>query len=206
MILKSLFIKLAPQIQQKQRDNMKYFRISLIVLLFLVFGQISAQDGGFYLGGSVGSSFINQTLSETVDGIGINDFKIDQSNFAYKIFGGFRLNKFLALEGGYRNTGKAEDAFEGIPITSKTKGWDVEAVGVLDLEVIFAFAKAGAFFWNTENSFGEAVNEENKTGFLWGVGAGVKLGGLAVRLEWESLGTDNPESLSMLTAGVTFGF
>lgn len=185
---------------------MKYFRFSLFAVLLFVFGQLSAQDGGLYLGGSVGSSFVNHTLSETVDGIGINDFKIDQNNFAYKIFGGYRLNKFLALEGGYRNTGKAEDAFEGISISSKTKGWDVEAVGVLDLQVLFAFAKAGAFFWKTENSFGEEVNDVSKTGFLWGVGVGVKLGGLAVRAEWESLGTDNPESLSMLTAGVTFGF
>jgi len=206
MILNFLFIKLVFLIQQKQRYNMKYYKFYLITILFFIFGRLSAQDGGFYLGGSVGSSFINQTLSETVDGIGINDFKIDQSNFAYKIFGGFRLNKFLALEGGYRNTGKAEDTFEGIPITSKTKGWDVEAVGVLDLEVIFAFAKAGAFFWNTENGLGEEINKVNKTGFLWGVGAGVKLGGISIRAEWESLGTDNPESLSMLTAGVTFGF
>ena len=185
---------------------MKLLRLALFANMFLIFFQLSAQDGGLYLGGSVGSSFINHTLEETADGIGINDFKIDQSNFAYKIFGGFRANKFLAIEGGYRNTGKAEDTVEGHTISSITKGWDVEAVGVLDLEIIFPFVKAGAFFWNTENIFGEVVNEENKTGFLWGVGIGVKLGGLAIRAEWESLGTDDPESLSMLTAGVTFGF
>ncbi len=185
---------------------MNFLRLSLFASMFLIFVQLSAQDGGFYLGGSVGSSFINSTLEETADGIGINDFKIDQNNFAYKLFGGIRLNKFLAFEGGYRNTGKAEDAFEEHTISSTTKGWDIEAVGVLDLEILFPFVKAGAFFWNTENSFGEEVNEVNKTGFLWGVGLGVKLGGLAIRAEWESLGTDDPESLSMLTAGVTFGF
>ncbi len=185
---------------------MKVYKISILVFSIFLFGQLSAQDGSFYLGGGVGTSFINHTLSETVEGIGINDFKIDQNNFAYKIYAGYRMNKFLALEGGYRNTGKAEDTFAGETLTSTTKGWDVEAVGVLDLDILFAFAKAGAFFWNTENSYGEEVNEVKKTGFLWGVGVGVKLGGLAVRAEWESLGTDNPESLSMLTAGVTFGF
>jgi len=185
---------------------MKLFKISIIVLSIFAFGQLSAQDGGFYLGGAAGTSFLNHTLSETVDGIGISDFKIDQNNFAYKIFAGFRLNSFLGVEGGYRNTGKAEDTIEGHTLSSTTKGWDVEALGVLDLEIAFVFAKAGAFFWNTENSYGDLVNDENKTGFLWGVGAGIKLGGLAIRAEWESLGTDNPESLSMLTAGVTFGF
>ncbi len=61
-------------------------------------------------------------------------------------------------------------------------------------------------WFNEDKDAKVEIYKENETGFLWGVGAGVKLGGLAVRLEWESLGTTNPESLSMITGGVAFGF
>ena len=159
-----------------------------------------------YLGGSIGTSFINHDLNKVIDEASTDDLTIDKNNFAYKIFAGYRLGKSFSFEGGYRNTGKAEDKILGTLISTTTKGWDIAAVGTLDLEIIYAFAKAGVFFWNTENRFGEDLYEENNESFLWGVGAGIKLGGISVRLEWESLGTYNPESLSMLTGGITFGF
>ena len=185
---------------------MKLLRYSIFLSLLLLSTNLSAQEAGMYLGGSVGSSFLNHTLDDAIGGASTDDLTIDKNNFAYKIYAGYRANKFLSFEGGYRNTGKAENKNNDYTLTSTTKGWDVESVGTLDLEILFVFAKAGAFFWNTENSFQEEIFEENKTGFLWGVGAGVKLGGISIRLEWESLGTTNPESLSMLTGGVTFGF
>ncbi len=181
---------------------MKFLKHFSFISMFFIFVQLSAQTTGIYLGGGVGTSFINHTLEST----SFDDVKFDENNFAYKIYAGYRANKFLSVEGGYRNTGKAEDKTNEYTISTTTKGWDVEAVGTFDLEILFLFAKAGAFFWNTENVFGQEIYKENETGFLWGVGAGVKLGGLAVRLEWESLGTTNPESLSMITGGVTFGF
>lgn len=202
MIFEIIFIKFDQINSNKTRYSMKLLRFSLFISMFLVFVQLYAQETGIYLGGGVGTSFINYTLESS----NLDDVKFDDNNFAYKVFAGYRANNFLSFEGGYRNTGKAEDKTNEYTISSTTKGWDIEAVGTLDLEILFAFAKAGAFFWNTENTFGQEIFEENETGFLWGVGAGVKLGELAVRLEWESLGTTNPESLSMLTAGVTFGF
>ena len=185
---------------------MKFLRLSLFVSMFLMFIQVSAQDDGIYIGAGIGSSFINHTLEAAIDGASTDDLTINKNNFAYKIFAGYRTSKFLSIEGGYRNTGKAEDKTDEYTISTTTKGWDIEAVGTLDFDILFAFAKAGAFFWNTENSRDQEIYDESKTGFLWGVGAGVRLGGLAIRLEWESLGTTNPESLSMLTGGVTFGF
>ncbi|MEN8194346.1 MAG: outer membrane beta-barrel protein [Bacteroidota bacterium] len=176
------------------------------IMIFLLFGKLFSQESSMYLGGSMGTSFVNHTLSAAIDEATTDDLTIDKNNFSYKIFAGYRANKFLSFEGGYRNTGKAEDRVLGYVISTTTKGWDIAAVGTLDLEIVFAFLKAGVFFWNTENSLGTELYKENNKSFLWGIGAGVKLGGIAVRLEWESLGTDNPESLSMLTGGVTFGF
>lgn len=202
MIFKIIFIKFDQINSNKTRYSMKFLKFSLIVSMFFIFVQLSAQETGIYLGGGVGTSFINHTLELS----SFDDVKFDENNFAYKIFAGYRANKFLSFEGGYRNTGKAEDKTTEHTISTTTKGWDIEAVGIIDISILYAFAKAGAFFWNTENVFGQEIFKENETGFLWGVGAGINLSGLAVRLEWESLGTTNPESISMLTAGVTFGF
>lgn len=179
----------------------------LLVLISVtcVYSQIYAQEG-LYLGGSIGSSFVNQTLGDAIDGAHIDDLQIDKSNFAWKAYLGYKLSQNFSIEGGYRNTGKAEDKADNQTISTKTKGWDVAALGKVDIAILFVFAKAGAFFYNTENQVGDLIFGENDTAFLWGVGAGVNLGGLAIRLEWEDLGTSNPESLSMLTAGVTFGF
>jgi len=186
------------------RKEMKSIKILTVFFLVILISNISAQQS-IYLGGNIGTAFVKKTV-EDLEGIGISNFQFDENNFAYKLFAGYKLNRFLSVEGGYRNTGKAENEKDGYTLSSTTTGWDVEAVGIFNLEYYFVFAKAGAFFWNTENEAGELINSEDSTGFLWGLGAGINLGGLAVRAEWESLGTDNPETLSMLTFGVTFGF
>lgn len=188
-------------------------KITYIVVFTLISIQVNAQGNSLYLGGSLGSSFINHTLGTAIDNATFNDLTIDKNNFAWKAYLGYKLSQNFAIEGGYRNTGKAEEKAE-IPessiktntISTKTKGWDVTALGKFDIAILFVFAKAGAFFYNTENQVSDLIFDENKTAFLWGIGAGVNLGGLAIRLEWEDLGTSVPESLSMLSAGVTFGF
>ena len=171
------------------------------LLILLSVSLLQAQEG-FYLGGSVGSSFVETKVEDLEE----QDLKIDKNNFAYKIFGGLRLNEFLSAEGGYRNTGKAKTDIEDITLSTITYGWDVAAVGNIDILLITAFAKAGAFFWKTKTELLEEAVEENGTAFLWGFGAGINLGSIDVRVEWENLEVKETENLSMLTAGITFGF
>jgi hypothetical protein len=72
--------------------------------------------------------------------------------------------------------------------------------------LIDLFAKAGAFFWKTENTLLEQTLGETGTAFAWGLGAGVHLGPIGVRIEWENFQVADPETLSMLSLGATFGF
>ena len=167
--------------------------ILYMIILFGIFSSVYAQEN-LYFGGSIGSSFLNHTLGSAIDDAHIDNAEIDENNFAWKAYLGYKFGNNFGIEGGYRNTGKAEDKADDHTISSRTKGWDVAALGKIDVSILFAFAKAGAFFYNTENSYGELIYGENETAFLWGVGVGVNLGGLAIRLEWEDLGTSNPES------------
>ena len=48
--------------------------------------------------------------------------------------------------------------------------------------------------------------ENSGTDFFWGLGAGVHLGPIGARLEWESVEGGGPDNLSMVSLGATLGF
>jgi len=173
--------------------------IYLFTLVTLVFIANEAKSQ-FYAGASIGNSFINKDLSD----LNGDDFKIDENSFGYKIFAGFG-SKFIGGEGGYRDLGKVQSTVNSIELKSKITGWDLAARGKVSLGPVIAFAKAGAFFGKSENDVGSYNYTDNSTNFLWGLGAGLKLGMLGLRLEYESLemGSNN---LSQLTFGGTIHF
>jgi len=181
---------------------MKKVMYLLLLLLFLSYPTFAGEKGSFYVGGSLGTAFV-ETSSEELEG---EDLKIDKNNFAYKLFGGYRFTDFMSAEGGYRNLGQAENKVLGSTLSTKTYGWDVAAVGKLEIIMVNVFAKAGMFFWNTKSALDETSEEVNGNDFFWGLGAGVNLGVLEARIEWEKFEVKDPENLSMLSVGVTFGF
>jgi opacity protein-like surface antigen len=174
----------------------------LIMAAFLTYPVFAGGNSSLYVGGSLGSAFV-ETSSEDLQE---EDLKIDKNNFAYKIFGGYRFTDFMSAEGGYRNLGQAENKVLGSTLSTKTYGWDVAAVGKLEIILVNVFAKAGMFFWNTKSALDEFSEEESGNDFFWGLGAGVNLGMLEARIEWEKFEVESPENLTMLSIGVTFGF
>lgn len=175
-------------------------KIILVTLVAALLCPISAM-AGMYLGASIGNTW----QSDTVEPNDVLDkaSEISENSTGYKFFGGFKSESFFGLEGGYRDLGKIETSFDGATFNTKTTGWDVEAIGHLELSVIDLFAKAGAFFWSNENNFSV---DETGTSFLWGLGAGVSLGPIGIRLEWESMEVKELDNLSLLSLGATFGF
>jgi len=62
-------------------------------------------------------------------------------------------------------------------------------------------------FWNQDVTIGSSSPvDDSGTDFLWGLGAGVHLGPIGVRGEWESVAISGPSSLSMLSLSATLGF
>lgn len=154
---------------------------------------------GFYIGGSVGNSFRNKSL-ENISG---NDFIVDESTVGYKVFAGFGSG-FLGLEGGYRDLGKVEGQQNSVNFETKTTGWDIAARGKISLGPVIAFGKAGIFFGNYKNTINlQPLDDEATSTFMWGLGAGVKLGMIGIRLEYESLDLSEDNKLSMLSLGGT---
>lgn len=180
---------------------MRNLMIVVIALVIFSFGTLSAQ--GFYIGAGIGNSFYGTEFSDLDEQIK----ELDENATGYKFFAGFSSPTIFGIEGGYRSFGTVETNIDGFTFESKTTGWDVYGMGHFEvLMILDLFAKAGVLFWDTESKLVESVLGENGTAFAWGLGAGVSIGPIGVRLEWENFHIDDPATLSALTLGATFGF
>jgi len=75
------------------------------------------------------------------------------------------------------------------------------------IKLIDVFAKLGVLFWDSESKLtGFSSIDNSGNAFAWGLGAGVSLGPLGVRLEFENFHVEDPQSLSSVMLGATFGF
>ena len=178
---------------------MRTMTMLVTLLVICLSGMTIAQD--WYIGAGIGNTFIGTEFSDAEDQLK----ELNENSTGYKFFAGLTTPLPVGIEGGYRNLGTvtvSEFQFE-----SKTSGWDVYAMGRLEiLMIVDVFAKAGMFFWKTEDKFVETVISESGSDFAWGLGAGVHLGPVGVRLEWENFQVDDPLTLSMLTLSATYGF
>jgi len=181
------------------KRKMKISTIACLTFVWL-FGlnELKAQDG-LYFGASTGPSFVNKKISD----IGIEDIKVDGNDLSYKVYAGYKLPAFLAIEGGYRNLGKISNDIS----EHNSSGWDLNAKANLTLDPLQLFGKAGAFFNNVNVTFQDPIHPEinkNNTKFMFGFGAGLNIERLGVRAEWESLDISKENQVSMLTAGITY--
>lgn len=156
-----------------------------------------------YVGGGIGGSFYSSEIGEAIDQIK----KINENATAWKLFGGFSPAKFIGVEGGYRHFGTVKSNIGSVGFESGTKGWDVEALGRLQIAIVDLFAKAGLMFWSTDSKLGSTpVSDSSGTDFFWGLGGGLHLGPVGLRLEWESVEAGDPDNLSMVSLSATLGF
>jgi len=170
----------------------------LLALAFFLFASpVLAQ--GFYVGGGIGNTFFSSEFEDALDQIQ----KIDENSTAWKLFGGFSPSQFLGIEGGYRQFGTVK---VGSLYESKTTAWDVEGLGLIRIAIIDIFGKAGAMFWSRDAQIGSVSDDTSATDFFWGLGAGIHLGPLGVRAEWESVVIGSPDNLSMVGLSATLGF
>jgi len=181
---------------------MKSIALVAVVIAVAALSVSNAAAEGLYLGAGFGNTFYSSDYKDALDQIK----KIDENATAWKIFGGFRGARFIGIEGGYRSFGKVESSLSNELFESKTTGWDIEALGRLEIAIIDIFAKAGAMFWKTEVTVLGKSSDESATDFFWGLGAGVHLGPIGARLEWESVEASTPDNLSMVSLSATLGF
>jgi OOP family OmpA-OmpF porin len=172
-------------------------RPQLLVLLVsgLLLGTVPAQaaDKGFYLGAGAGQ------VRTKVDDVFGSDFKFDEDDFGFKVFGGYKFLPWLGVEGAYIDGGSpaitATTATESSSLGIEVQSLVAAAVFTLPLGDKFElFVKPGIAYWSSTTSvrysdpdFSDRYSEDDTgSAFFLGAGAGFNFTeNFGARLEYE---------------------
>jgi OOP family OmpA-OmpF porin len=181
--------------------------IAMVVLAVSAGNPAQADDSGFYAGVGIGSSSTSISKSDIrndLADIGITGTatSLDDSDTAWKLYGGYRFNPYLGLELGYVDLGSISSTIvttapsaANIHTSTDTDGFSLVAVGTWPVTSKFdLFAKVGAYHWNTDASATAIVggsvvkvsDDDSGTDLTYGFGAGYRFTkNVGVRGEWE---------------------
>lgn len=180
----------------------KYAVAAFAALGLMSLPVLAAEDSGFYVGAGLGLSSVDTDSIEIIEG---DSYKFDDGSTAWKIFGGWRMNKYLSFELAYFDTGTLDDEVtfdvgETTELFAKTEvnlsGWAPYVVGTFPIGIFELSGKLGYAFYEADvDIFTTFDGEEFSSGdsesdddFTWGVGAGVTLfEHLNVKLEYEAI-------------------
>lgn len=120
-----------------------------------------AGDSGWYTGTNIGQSRAkvdDARITTQLVGVGSASIIDDNRDTAYKLFGGYQINKYFALEAGYFDLGQfgyTAAAPAGTLIGNiRLKGINLDAVGILPLTEKFStFGRVGLNYAETKDNF-----------------------------------------------------
>ena len=205
----------------------------LTIGLMLPAGQVQAQSD-WYLGASIGDVDLDYDagdLQQDLANLGwtISNASVDSSGTAWKAYGGFELNKFVAFEIGYADLGKVVTQYNTSvspndidEILSDTysvhpyqgDGWFGAAVlrWPVNPDVITLHARVGAFSWNSDidvrvisGGTGSVTGDDSGTDMMYGFGGEWHINpSWSLVVEWERY--EMNEWLDVPSIGVKFSF
>lgn len=158
-------------------------------------------ESGFYAGAGVGTFDVE---IDDVDDVTTEIERYDSDDTAWKAFGGWRMNPYLAFELAYVNLGSPDDEIApDTTLTVETDGFAPYVVGTLPIGWFEVFAKAGYYWYEVEarlaSPLGSARESETNETFTWSAGLGVNvLERINVRLEYEQFDFDEADDASAL--------
>ena len=174
----------------KEEDEMLQMKGLFSAMLFALVAVCTpsmAQDSGWYAGVGLGSS----KAKGACDGVTGPGISCDDTDMAYKIFGGYQINKNFAAEFGYTDLGKAEASVSGFGSASiKATGFEVVGVGIMPINPQWSvYGKLGFFRWDAKLDDGTGLigsASASGTDLTYGVGVGWNLSkNVALRAEYQ---------------------
>lgn len=200
--------------------------VSLVALIAAMgMASVNAADSGWYVGLGAGQSSVDVDGGEidsllAADGITATT-SVDDTDTAWKIFGGYRMNANFGIEAAYMDYGTiSADSTVTAPsagavnVDLDTAAWLLDAVGYLPLGSGFElFGKLGVALWDSKGDFsgtggGSSFSgnaDDDGSDFHFGVGAGYALtDSIGVRAEWERINGD--DDLDAWTISAQMGF
>ena len=161
-----------------------------------------AKDKGAYAGGSIGLTTIDicgQLTGATT---------CDDEDTGFKLFGGYKFNRNLAVEGGFVDFGEISASNGPATVTVSSDALFAAAVGILPVSSKFSvFGKLGFFMWDlTGTGTGIGTISDDGTDLLIGLGLGFDITErLTIRAEWEDY-DGGGDGVTFLSAGLQYNF
>ena len=168
---------------------------------------MTGPDSGWLVGGSVGQSKIKVDCSGA---------SCDDTDTAFRVFGGYNFNKNFGVELGYADLGKVTVTAPGISGDIKSSAWDLMAVGTLPIADKFSvYGKLGMYRAETKTSasisgLGSGSEKDNNSDVTYAIGGGYDFNkNLGVRVEWQrysKVGNDDGADVDVYGIAVVYRF
>ena len=180
-------------------------KLNYPLLTLLLFCSFAVSANG-YLGVSFGSSSVKADLSSLGGGT------IDESTGMSKIYGGYRINRYVAAEAAWFNLASVSVSQVGTGSNAVSGSVDMKALGIYGVAFVplakyaHFLAKAGGASWDADLTRNTATGAAD--GFDAFYGLGLSYGftkNLAVTADWEVIDSPNPE-FSTFSLGFRWDF
>ena len=178
------------------------------ILLAFPFASANAVQDGWFVGGSIGWGFIESDIADP-DLPNVESF--DESDFAWKVYGGynwvFARTFGFGIEGGYVNFGSpSDDVASVLPVKIEPTALDLFATLGFDLGPIGIFGKLGYAWWDVDLDVGGEGFSDDGNDPVYGIGARFNLFSLEIRGEYEYFDIDDVDDVSLWSLGVVWRF
>jgi hypothetical protein len=169
--------------------------LTLFAIAALATAPALAADSGFYVGGGVGQSTLQEDLPDGDD--------FDENDTAWKGFAGYRFGGVIEIidfagELTYRDFGNPD----GKGFEFEASGYDLSGLGIVTLGPFDLFARLGIGRYSVDSD----LDDDDSTSEIYGVGAGFRLGKLNIRVEWERVEPDGVDNIDMYSINAYWQF
>ena len=163
---------------------------------------------------SLSSAYIGASLGQSDADYDCEGATCDLKDNAWRIFGGFQLNRTFSAELGYANLGEASFDFGGgDTAVAEASAFDLSAIAAIPVGPVSIYGRLGLYRADIEVRealFG--TSEETSTGLLWGLGVLFDINkNLGIRGEWKQynsmdVGGGEDVDVSVISVGVLWRF
>lgn len=171
--------------------------------LALITTPAFAKDTGAYAGGSIGLTTVD--ICGELAAVGATT--CDDEDTGFKLFGGYKFNRNLTVEGGFVDFGEISASNATSSVTVSSDALFAAAVGILPVSSNFSvFGKLGFFMWDLAATGTAGTFSDDGTDFLIGLGLGFDITErLTIRAEWEDY-DGGGDGVTFLSAGLQYNF
>jgi hypothetical protein len=181
---------------------------SMTAAAALAFSPAAFADSGPFIGVSVGNATVSADIPDPVDP-GFADISFDDSDFAWKVHGGYAFDLpllDLGVELAYFDLGSPTmdiaDEQLGIDVTG------IAAYGLAGLNIgpVGVFLKYGFAQWDAKLALAGLSASEDGSDPAYGAGLRLTFGSLEVRGEYEVIDIEDTDDVYMASVGLVWRF